>query len=227
MAEDHPLDNPAWHALRGPQAHLGSGGPDAVAYHPEVGIFAATERNEAESWYAALKLAGPHGVICLFRESLAEPPDDLEVLFRGRVMQMVLHGPPRGASRCSSAPLCAEDVRDMLALTELTQPGPFFERTVEMGGYRGVREDGRLIAMAGERFHPPGHTEISAVCTHPDARGRGLAASLSAELASAIRARGETPFLHVLEDNAPAIRVYQALGFEHRTTLDVVMVRAT
>ena len=227
MAEDSLLDNPAWHALRGPQAHLGTGGPAARAYHPEIAVFAGAERNEPESWHAALALAGAHGVISLFRAAVAEPPDDVEVLFRGRVLQMVLHEAPRSAPELGTEPLGSADVSEMLDLTTLTQPGPFFARTVEMGDYHGVRESGRLLAMAGERFRPPGYTEISAVCTHPDARGRGLAAGLSAQLARSIQARGDVPFLHVIDDNAAAIRVYEALGFTPRTTLDVIMARRT
>jgi predicted GNAT family acetyltransferase len=109
-----------------------------------------------------------------------------------------------------------EDAGEMLALVELTRPGPFSVRTVELGHYFGVFVGGALVAMAGERLRVPGFTEVSAVCTHPDRRGRGLAAGLTALVARGIRARGDTPFLHHAADNHAARRVYEALGFEFR-----------
>jgi predicted GNAT family acetyltransferase len=117
----------------------------------------------------------------------------------------------------------------MLELAEQTQPGPFAKRTIEFGGYIGVRDSGRLVAMAGERMRPAGFAEVSAVCTDPAARGRGLAASLVAEVCRQIRARGETPFLHVMVDSATettARGVYERLGFRVRRSFDtIVLVR--
>jgi predicted GNAT family acetyltransferase len=113
----------------------------------------------------------------------------------------------------------------MLALATLTRPGPFFERTHELGEFIGVREGGRLIAMAGERMKPDGFTEVSGVCTHPDFRGQGHAAALTRIVASRIRERGETPFLHAYASNAPAIALYERLGYRLRR--NVLMVRLT
>jgi predicted GNAT family acetyltransferase len=112
----------------------------------------------------------------------------------------------------------------MLGLVDLTRPGPFAARTVEMGRYLGVRDEGRLVAMAGERLRPPGYTEVSAVCTHPDFRGRGHAKALISVLAEAICARGETPFLHVLPENRPAVATYEALGFRTQRTLQLTVL---
>jgi predicted GNAT family acetyltransferase len=113
----------------------------------------------------------------------------------------------------------------MLALTQLARPGPFLARTIQMGDYAGVYDGERLVAMAGERMRLPGHTEISAVCTHPDARGRGLATALTRHVARAILDRGETPILHVRRDNHDAIRVYERLGFTLRRHIDFVFYR--
>jgi predicted GNAT family acetyltransferase len=118
------------------------------------------------------------------------------------------------------------DAGEMLALVELTQPGPFRVRTVELGAYFGVFDSGELVAMAGERFRLPGFCEISAVCTRPDHRGRGLAAGLTARVAEGIQARGELPFLHHSADNDPARRVYEALGFEFRREISIAVVGA-
>lgn len=108
------------------------------------------------------------------------------------------------------------DVPEMLALTRLTNPGPFLERTIEMGDYIGVRDGGKLVTMAGERFRVPGWTEISAVCTAPTHRGQGLATRLLRAVAAGIEARGEGVFLHVVSSNVGAIRLYESLGFSIR-----------
>jgi predicted GNAT family acetyltransferase len=112
----------------------------------------------------------------------------------------------------------------MLALTKLTQPGPFLPRTIELGSYFGMRESGSLLAMAGERLHLTGFTEVSAVCTHPDFRGRGYSNALMSAVISGIMRRGETPFLHVKTEN-PAVHLYQKLGFKVRAQLHLVVIR--
>src|SRR5689334_2909734 len=113
-------------------------------------------------------------------------------------------------------PLTDADAAQMLALATLTRPGPFFARTHQLGEFIGVRIDGQLAAMAGERMKPDGFTEVSGVCTHPDHRGRGYAGVLSSLVAERIIARGEVPFLHAFADNAAAIGLYETLGFRIR-----------
>jgi predicted GNAT family acetyltransferase len=117
------------------------------------------------------------------------------------------------------------DVGDMLALADLTKPGPFTERTPELGRFWGVRIDGRLAAMAGTRLDLDGFTEVSGVCTHPDFRGHGLASHLSIYAADQIRHRGDTPFLHAYADNAAAIALYEKLGFELWREVNVAVVK--
>jgi predicted GNAT family acetyltransferase len=115
---------------------------------------------------------------------------------------------------------------EMRSLAELTQPGPFFARTHQLGEFIGIRSGGKLIAMAGERMKAPGFTEVSAVCTHPDHRGRGYAGALMAKVAVKILSRGETPFLHVYAHNTGAIALYEKLGFRLRRALSMrVLVR--
>jgi len=113
----------------------------------------------------------------------------------------------------------------MMALVKLTEPGPFAARTVELGTYIGIRSGGQLIAMAGERMRFPGFTEVSAVCTHPDHRGRGHGSALVRTLLRAIRHRGETPFLHIFSDNVRARALYQALGFSLSRALFVTVLK--
>jgi predicted GNAT family acetyltransferase len=121
--------------------------------------------------------------------------------------------------------LTPADVPEMMQLVELTKPGPFLPRTIELGSYIGIRSDGRLIAMAGERMRFPGFTEISAVCTHPDRRGRGHSTSLVHIMMRAILDRGETPFLHVFKENTRAAALYDKLGFVRRRSLAVTVLK--
>jgi ribosomal protein S18 acetylase RimI-like enzyme len=137
-------------------------------------------------------------------------------------------GPAPGASPAPDVRIdvLGDDDADAMAdLVTRTAPGPWAPRTRELGTYIGVHEKGALVAMAGERFQPPGCSEVSAVCTDPSARGRGLAALLTAEMTRRIRERGDAPFLHVAQGNDNAIRVYQRLGFRTRADLVVGLVR--
>jgi predicted GNAT family acetyltransferase len=125
------------------------------------------------------------------------------------------------ATRSDIVRLTDADAPEMLALARLTEPGPFLPRTHIMGAFSGVRIEGRLAAMAGERMRFPGYTEVSGVCTHPDFRGRGLARRLSAAVLAAIDAREEQAFLHAWKTNHAAIALYESLGFELRTEVNV------
>jgi predicted GNAT family acetyltransferase len=121
--------------------------------------------------------------------------------------------------------LTEADAPEMLALTELTHPGPFGKRTGELGLYLGIRREGRLAAMAGERLRMPGYTEVSAVCTHPDYQGQGFAAVLVAAVVARMRRRSERPFLHVRPENKRAIELYQRLGFTIRRQFNLTVLR--
>ena len=125
------------------------------------------------------------------------------------------------AAKVETIKLSERDVPEMLELVALAQPGPFLPRTIEMGDYYGVRQDGKLVAMAGERLHLTGFCEISAVCTHPDYRGRGYAGALTNRVAQGIFDRGELPFLHLAPDNHAAMRLYQKLGFRLRKEIEL------
>jgi predicted GNAT family acetyltransferase len=113
----------------------------------------------------------------------------------------------------------------MLELTSLTKPGPFSARTHELGTFLGIRIDGQLAAMAGERMKPAEYTEITAVCVHPSHRGRGYGQILLAAIARRISARGEVPFLHVFSDNHSAIALYRRQGMEIRRRLHVTVLQ--
>jgi ribosomal protein S18 acetylase RimI-like enzyme len=216
------LDNAVWHSLTGAHAQHAERVGRAARYDPDISIFGAlgdTDSHEdgdvAAAWDDFAAVVGPSGVGVLFRAEIPEVPKAWTRLDGGRGHQMVL-GELATVDVPEHRELGAADVGEMLALVELTRPGPFAVRTVELGGYVGVFDADRLVAMAGQRLAPPGFREISAVCTHPDFRGRGLAAGLSALVARRILERGERPFLHHAADNDAARRVYEAIGFEFR-----------
>lgn len=214
----HVLDDPARASLLGAHARFAESVGAVLRYDPEVSIFVALPPDPGEQdWKDAAKLLGPGGVLPTGGTE-PSPPPDWEQVMRIDGVQMLGEQVP-GAPDPEAVRLGAEDVPEMLALVEHANPGPFRSRTVELGTYLGLRHEGRLIAMAGERLHPPGWTEISAVCTLPEHRGQGLAGRLIRAVAAGIVARGETPFLHALASNTNAVRLYRELGFELRRTV--------
>jgi ribosomal protein S18 acetylase RimI-like enzyme len=222
------LDNPVWHALTGPQAEFSEGSSLALRYQTDVAVFAALpDEVGPDAWRALAELVGPGGTAMVFRPGAVTIPDDWSLTMRIGAVQMIATE-PIGEPDDAFVRLGAADVREMLALVERTRPGPFLQRTVALGTYLGLRADSgdRLVAMAGERVHPAGYTELSAVCTDTEARKRGLATRLVRAVAAGIEARGETPILHATADNHSAIRVYEALGFEIRATFDGLILKA-
>ncbi|EJL36884.1 putative acyltransferase [Caulobacter sp. AP07] len=218
MRNPHPLDRVVWSAFTGRQSDLALVDGDALRVHPDFGLFAATANQAPESLAALGRLVRAHpGEVGVVERFDPPPVPGTQVVNRAILWQMVAEdlAEPKPAD-FEILPLTQADAPDMLALATLTKPGPFFRRTHELGDFVGVKVDGRLAAMAGERLRPDGFTEVSGVCAHPNFRGRGYAARLMLHVAQAIQARGETPFLHSYADNAGAIALYQALGFRFR-----------
>ncbi len=220
-----PLDNAVWHALTTTHRSFAEVVGRAARYDPDVSVFAAVDEVDDGSWRDLATVVGPGGTAVLFRDEVEPAPPPWTRVGGGVGHQMVL-GELAPVTAPPARPLGPDDVGEMLALVELTQPGPFRVRTVELGTYVGVFEGQDLIAMAGERLRFPGFCEISAVCTRPDHRGKGLAAGLTALVAQGIRARGEQAFLHHAVDNDAARRVYEALGFEFRREVAIAVVAA-
>ncbi|MEU0134648.1 GNAT family N-acetyltransferase [Streptomyces sp. NPDC006296] len=211
----HPLDNPVRSSLTGPHARFAERRGRVLRYGPDVTPWVALpDAPDAQDWADVAALAGPGRAVTLtaFREP---PPADWEIVFHAEGVQLV-DGTVDAVPDPEARLLGPADVPEMLALVERTRPGPFLPRTVELGTYLGIRRSGVLVAMAGERLHPPGWTEISGVCTDDSVRGQGLASRLVRAVAHVIRERGETPFLHAAASNTSAVRLYESLGFTLR-----------
>lgn len=212
----HPLDNPIWAALTTRQVGQSLSDGQVRRYHPAFSPFAASAEGTAESLIGLASLAAPGEQVILQQKTEIAPPPGFILVRSAPTVQMVagqIEGPP---AAFNWAVLTEVDGPDMLALARLTRPGPFAERTHELGRFVGVRIEGELVAMAGERMKSDRFTEVSGVCTHPQHRGKGYAAGLMREVAREILTRGETPFLHAFENNTDAIALYDRLGFSIR-----------
>jgi len=230
-ADESLLDNPIWNALLTDHRALAVGDGEARRYPSEIGPLSGMPHQSAAGYRSLQNLTGSGGVLGLF---LQEPPSRTNgwVLLRGGSLHQMIWRGLNAGEIVNPKPVAAlrrlttADVPEMMALAELTEPGPFRNRTIELGHYFGIFEAHGLVAMAGERMSLPGFTEVSAVCTHPSSRGRGFARTLMLHLMRRIRRRGRTPFLHVLADNHSAIRLYESLGFTMRRSFHLAVLQS-
>ncbi|HEY1895394.1 MAG TPA: GNAT family N-acetyltransferase [Terracidiphilus sp.] len=226
----HPLDNPIWNSLLTEHRSFAVSNALARRYPAAVGPLSGIARQSEANYETLRELAGPGGVVVLFCQEKPAPPSGWTLVRGGVLSQMVCTGPAESVPITLTRgeefrPLTAADVPAMVELADLTEPGPFRERTIELGPFFGILQSGRLLAMAGQRTHLPEFVEVSAVCTHPDARGRGYARMLIATVMDEIRQRGKTPYLHSFADNYGAIRVYESLGFTLRRNLELAVLK--
>lgn len=222
----HVLDRPVWSALATRHTAFAVGGDRARTFSPEVGPLAGSRDDAPESLAALAALVRARQTLTLLQVDPIVLPLSLVATTEAAGVQMVLEQLVEVAPDPRIVRLGTDDVPAMMALATQTKPGPFATRTHELGGFFGVKDGDVLVAMAGERLAQPGFAEVSGVCTHPDARGRGLARSLSAYIARRILGRGETPYLHAYATNTPAIALYETLGFRRRCDVHVAVLAA-
>jgi predicted GNAT family acetyltransferase len=221
----HPLDNPIWNALNSGNKSIAKGSEKAKYFSKDVSPFVAVAE-PTDSNFEELYNLLPAGYV-LF-PSLVERiiPQPWKTVGLVRIFQMVCETPARGVDKnVSILNLNDEHIPQMLALTKLTNPGPFAERTIEFGHYRGIFDGDKLIAMAGQRMNPEPYAEISAVCTHPDYLGNGYAAKLLLYHLERIKAQGGIPYLNVITENARAIALYKSLGFITRVEMPIYTIQ--
>lgn len=221
----HPIDQPIWSALTTRQKDLAEGGARARRFPPAIGPFADLVDMSPQSFAELAAIMSGSEISVLFTPDAVSAPDEFKILMADTGEQMIGTPAESTVSGVDIVTLGANDVPDMLALVELTKPGPFGVRTHELGTFLGIRIDGQLVAMTGERMKPGNFTEMTAVCVHPSHRGRGYAQALLGAVARQIVARGEIPFLHVFSNNNSAIALYRRQGMDIRTRLHVTVLQ--
>ncbi|MBR0713691.1 GNAT family N-acetyltransferase [Bradyrhizobium liaoningense] len=219
------LDRPIWSALTTRQSGLALGGAKARRFPAEIGPFADMADMSQASFAALGELMAPSEYVVLFTPDKVSAPAGFKVLLAKSGEQMIGTPAESALDGVEIVTLGADDVPAMMALVELTKPGPFGTRTHELGTFLGIRDGGELVAMTGERMKPGNFTEMTAVCVNPSHRGRGYAQALLSAVARQIVARGEIPFLHVFSDNTSAIALYKRQGMEIRRSLEVTVLR--
>jgi ribosomal protein S18 acetylase RimI-like enzyme len=229
MNAAHVLDDVAWHALTGPHADLAvtAGGGAARRYRDDIAPFCGVEHLDDHGWAALADLIGPSGVAVFLRAEVGPAPRRWVELLREPATQYVagtLTRSPLQAGR-EVVELTASDSPDMVALAAATEPGPFGPNSHLTGRWFGIRRDGRLVAMAGERMRVEGFGEVSGVCVDPAVRGEGLGAVVTLAAAHGIEERGDRAMLHVRDGNDGAHRLYRRVGFEERRQVTVAILR--
>lgn len=222
------LDNPIWQALNSAHAVFNEGNERLKYFYPEISPFVAmADWQKEDRDYLESHIPADRGFFYIIREKI-QLPDSCRKAFTIPLWQMVMQQHiPFTIKDVTILPLDHSHIPAMIELTALTRPGPFSQRTIEFGNYTGIFENDRLVAMAGERLKVPGYTEVSAICTHPDATGKGYGAALLSAACSRIRQNGQTPFLHVRNDNARAIKMYEKAGFSIRCEMDFAIFKKT
>jgi len=220
----HLLDNPIWNGLISGNDHLANGTGEVRYFDKEVSPLIGMKEYSRDNFDTLHQLITEERNLVTLTAFAVTVPPQWQLIRSVKILQMVFNGtaPTRDEQ---FTPLQTQHVPAMLALTKLTNPGPFAERTIEFGNYEGIFVDNELAAMAGQRTQPRPYIEVSAVCTHPDHHGKGYAGKLIVSQIQQITAQSCIPFLHVRSDNYTAIKLYQKLGFDIRTEIHFNTIR--
>lgn len=222
------LDNPIWHALSTLDGDKNISTGSFKYFDAQMAPFMGAEDwTEVNQRFIAAQAPSERSWFLLIADEVSFI-DEFEMVFTIPLYQLVcpqLKSLPSHYMPVDIVPLNETHIEEMIALTTLTKPGPFLQRTIEFGNYHGIFKEGRLAAMGGERLHVEGYTEISAICTHPDFQGLGYGAQITHFLASSVIQKGSIPFLHARYDNTNAIAVYERLGFEIRKKMAFYIFR--
>ncbi|WP_214073027.1 GNAT family N-acetyltransferase [Mucilaginibacter sp. dw_454] len=222
---DHVLDNPVFNGLSTGNKNLGNGNAQIKYFSKEVAPFVAVKNATADEFqelYDLLPHDGPSVFVWPAKITIPAPWQTLDII---PGYQMTYIADNIAVDHSSLVVLTDEHVSQMLELTKLTNPGPFAPRTIDFGHYRGIFDDDKLVAMAGQRMNPLPYAEVSAVCTHPDYVGKGYARQLMGFQINRIKAEGNIPFLHVRADNTRAIEIYHKMGFETRSEMNFYIIK--
>lgn len=222
----HLLDNPIYNALSSAHHSISLGTAAVRYYFPAYASFAGLKDNSASNFEELYQISKPESFFIVFSIKPLEISNQWKLIKQINMFQLVYEHEtlPTGDER-ELVDLNETHVEEMIALVQLTEPGPFLEKTIDFGNYTGVFEDGKLASMAGHRFNPTPYTEVSAVCTHPNHLGKGYAYRLLREQIKRILAKNEIPFLHVRDDNEGAIKLYEKLGFKIRTSMIAYVIK--
>jgi predicted GNAT family acetyltransferase len=221
----HVLDNPAFNALSIGNKNLANGNGHIKYFDKEVSLFIGFDENTNANFQELYELIGHDWPVGFVSPIEAVIPGPWQEVYYVMCLQMIHNGKTNLVDDSKLVELTDEHIPQMIALTKLTNPGPFTERTIDFGHYLGIFDGDKLVAMAGQRMNPLPYAEISAVCTHPEYLGRGYAKQLLQYQANRIIAEGNTPFLHVKQDNDRAIKVYESLGFKTRAKMHFYILK--
>ena len=223
---EHVLDNPIYYALTSGHSHIAKGLEEVKYYIEDITAFAGLRDNSQENLNTLYQISPAESLFVFFSKTPVEIPQKWKLLTHIDMFQFVFRGKETPTTAATGiTDLNLEHVTEMIDLVELTKPGPFLAKTIELSNYTGIFVDGKLAAMAGHRFHPSPYREVSAVCTHPDHLGKGYAFKILQEQIKRILLRSEIPFLHVRNDNEGAIKLYHKLGFEIRTDMIAYVIK--
>lgn len=220
----HPLHRPVWNTLDSGWSTLAQGDDRARRIDPRYGPFAAAADRGEQAQAALGALIPEQGELWLVEPDAIAPPPGSHIVREAMLVQMVADRAVEGNPDFTPLILTDADAEEMRALALSTKPGPFLPLTHRLGHFIGIRQEGRLVAMAGERMRVPGFAEISGVCTHPDHRGRGYAKGLMQIVARTMQARGDTPFLHAYAAHDATVALYRTLGFSVRAEMHMLVV---